>query len=217
MNYDFHIFDCDGVILNSNHIKSEAFSVALEGESPSSVDKLVKYHKENGGVSRYKKFDFYFNFINPSEDPQKKINKALELFSKFVYNNLVECDYVPGVVSYINKLKDSGSLCYVNSGGDEEELKKIFKIRGIDHLFESIKGSPISKKSNNQTIMNSLDDNMKGAFYGDSKLDYETAKEFSLDFFYISGYSEWKNPIGQFKGESENFNTILENEDITDR
>ena len=143
MTYDFHIFDCDGVILNSNRIKSEAFSAALKGENPSSVDKLIKYHKENGGVSRYKKFDYYFNSINPSKNPHKKINKALELFSKFVYNNLIECDYIPGVVSYIERLNDKGSLCFVNSGGDEEELKKIFKIRGIDHLFESIKGSPI--------------------------------------------------------------------------
>ena len=208
MTYDFHIFDCDGVILNSNHIKSEAFSIALKGESQSSVDKLIKYHKENGGLSRYKKFEFYYNSINPSNESKQKINRALELFSEFVFNNLLECDYIPGVLNYIKKLKDSGSLCYVNSGGDEEELKKIFKIRGIDHLFDLIKGSPISKKSNNQSIMDTLNGNMKGAFYGDSKLDYQTAEAFNLDFFYIYGYSEWENPCGQCKGELEDFSNF---------
>jgi hypothetical protein len=50
---------------------------------------------------------------------------------------------------------------------------------------------------------------MRGVFFGDSNLDYKTAKEFNLDFIFISGVSEWKNPSGNFVEQSEDFNKLL--------
>ena len=47
-------FDCDGVILNSNKVKTNAFyKIALE-YGDESAKKLVNYHIKNGGISRYK-------------------------------------------------------------------------------------------------------------------------------------------------------------------
>jgi beta-phosphoglucomutase-like phosphatase (HAD superfamily) len=37
-DYDFVVFDCDGVILKSNQLKSDAFAKALEGEPAASSD-----------------------------------------------------------------------------------------------------------------------------------------------------------------------------------
>tara|TARA_Y100000741_G_scaffold171713_1_gene130039 strand:- start:1694 stop:2350 length:657 start_codon:yes stop_codon:yes gene_type:complete len=216
MNYDFYIFDCDGVILNSNQIKTEAFSKALEGEPEDSIAELIEFHKENGGLSRYEKFRYYFSSINPiAEEYENNIDKALNNFKNIVFKDLISCDYIPGVISYLESIKEKGALIFVNSGGDEEELKLVFKKRGIDCLFTSIKGSPSSKKSNNESIMNSIGVNMKGVFFGDSKLDYEVAKQFGLDFILISGYSEWRNPKGKFKKQFTNFFELLEDEDFT--
>ena len=47
--YDYAIFDCDGVILNSNKIKSNAFAQSLNGESNDLVANFIEYHKQNGG------------------------------------------------------------------------------------------------------------------------------------------------------------------------
>ena len=58
--YDFFIFDCDGVILNSNSIKNFAFRLTLKNENKDLVDSFIKYHKENGGISRYEKFQHFF-------------------------------------------------------------------------------------------------------------------------------------------------------------
>ena len=55
-DYDVFIFDCDGVILDSNILKSEAFEHALTLEDKSDVERLIQYHKDNGGISRYEKF-----------------------------------------------------------------------------------------------------------------------------------------------------------------
>ena len=62
-DYDIFIFDCDGVILDSNKLKSDAFRQALEYEPEEMVEELVRYHKLNGGISRYEKFNYFYKSI----------------------------------------------------------------------------------------------------------------------------------------------------------
>ena len=45
--YDFLIFDCDGVILDSNSIKSEAFRYSLKVYPTDAVDELMDFHHQN--------------------------------------------------------------------------------------------------------------------------------------------------------------------------
>ena len=56
--YNTIIFDCDGVILNSNFKKIEAYrNAALEyGASSVQAEELVNHHIELTGISRYIKF-----------------------------------------------------------------------------------------------------------------------------------------------------------------
>ena len=52
-SYKTIIFDCDGVILNSNKIKTEAFYNVTATYGIEAANELVSYHKLNGGISRY--------------------------------------------------------------------------------------------------------------------------------------------------------------------
>ena len=54
--YKSIIFDCDGVILNSNKIKTESFRKIMIQFDQSAVKEFINYHKNNGGLSRYRKF-----------------------------------------------------------------------------------------------------------------------------------------------------------------
>ena len=63
------IFDCDGIILNSNKIKTDAFREVVSIYGKEASISLVKYHLQNGGISRYHKFNYFLN----------KIAKNLEL------------------------------------------------------------------------------------------------------------------------------------------
>ena len=62
-DYETIIFDCDGVILNSNNIKIQAFYETALIYGHDLANELVKYHIENGGISRYQKFEFSPNVI----------------------------------------------------------------------------------------------------------------------------------------------------------
>jgi len=59
LKYDYLIFDCDGVILDSNRLKSQAFADALLDEPPERIKAFVRYHKQHGGISRYEKFRYF--------------------------------------------------------------------------------------------------------------------------------------------------------------
>ena len=62
-SYQVAVFDCDGVILDTNQVKSEAFAHALSDDPPELVRSFAQYHKESGWVSRYLKFEHYFKNI----------------------------------------------------------------------------------------------------------------------------------------------------------
>ena len=50
------IFDFDGVLVESLDIKTRAFAKLFGPEGPDMAKRVVDYHLQNGGVSRYEKF-----------------------------------------------------------------------------------------------------------------------------------------------------------------
>jgi|SaaInlV_150m_DNA_4_1039716.scaffolds.fasta_scaffold09998_2 phosphoglycolate phosphatase-like HAD superfamily hydrolase len=191
--YDFFIFDCDGVILNSNKLKSEAFSESLFDEPFSLVSEFVEYHKKNGGISRYEKFRYYFEEMKNSTHPKEEAIVAIERFSLIVKKGLLECDFVPGILKFLKNVKDTNKISFVVSGSDEEELKEVFFQREIQHYFVRILGSPASKYENTNIVYELMDINRKGVFFGDSKSDFIAAKQYGMDFIFVKELSEWKD------------------------
>ena len=67
--YQTIIFDCDGVILNSNFQKIEAYrNAALNyGASKVQAEDLVEHHVQLTGISRYVKFKYFLKEIMGEE------------------------------------------------------------------------------------------------------------------------------------------------------
>ena len=65
------IFDCDGIIFNSNKIKTEAFKEVVSHYGNEAAKELVKFHVMNGGISRYKKFNYFFETIASNHNLDK--------------------------------------------------------------------------------------------------------------------------------------------------
>mgnify|MGYP005655293257 FL=1 len=85
--------------------------------------------------------------------------------------------------------------------------------RGMSIFFKKIYGSPESKIKHLKKIR--IDNAL---YFGDSYIDYVVAKEFNMDFIYISGASEWtegiefckKNKIKVFEDFNEVKNNLCE-------
>lgn len=190
---EFVIFDCDGVILDTNKIKTEAFKKTLNKYPKEKIDKLIAFHKENGGVSRKIKFEYFFNNIINDSDP-KKINNSLKKFKTISFQKLLLSRYIKGVLKFINKLKKNNIKIFIVSGAIQAELRKIFLLKNKNRYFYEILGTPKNKIDNIQIILDkySLDIN-KGIFFGDSYTDYISAKKFKIKFIFVKEKSEWTN------------------------
>lgn len=190
-DYDFFVFDCDGVILCSNQLKSSAFAAALEGEAEDDIKAFVNYHQANGGVSRYRKFAHYFENMAPRADAATALERALSKYAEIVQRDLLQCPLVPGVEELLHALKTRGAPCAVNSGGDESELHVVFEKRGLMPYFHQVLGSPKTKSQNMQLLADAGFMRGKGMMFGDSKSDFNAAAEFGLDFMFVTHESEW--------------------------
>ena len=190
--YSTIVFDCDGVILNSNKIKTDAFFNATIKYGEENAHKLVNYHIKNGGISRNKKFEVFITEILNKDLDKLLYSELLEKFSKYTLGKLMTCEVVEG----LDELKDffCNTKWLIVSGGNQSELRSTFKNRLLDTYFENgIYGSPDSKEKiltreiKNQNII------FPALYIGDSKYDYEVATKHGLDFIFISQWTEVKN------------------------
>jgi phosphoglycolate phosphatase-like HAD superfamily hydrolase len=187
--YQTLVFDCDGVILNSNKIKTQAFyDVAkVYGHEPAQI--LKDYHILNGGISRYEKFEFLLKNILQKPIETQELNKLLSNFSKEVKKALLTCEVAMNIKELRSKTENTKWL--IVSGGDQAELREVFKQRGLDSYFDGgIFGSPhakdeiLSRVTKSGLIINPT------LFLGDSKYDFIVSRQFNLDFIFVSGWTE---------------------------
>lgn len=185
------VFDCDGVILDSNRIKTDAFrSVALR-YGPDVAEALVQFHVQNGGVSRYRKFEHLLVNILGQVRDEKEVQTLARAYGECVYNELLQCDITSGLHELRKATADQAWM--VVSGGDEVELRRVFAARGLDALFDrGVHGSPATKDVILQRELSS--DNLKrpALFVGDSRYDHEAAKRAGLQFVFVHGWSEFQ-------------------------
>jgi len=203
----YFIFDYDGVVVDSVHIKTEAFVNLYKKYDKNIQSKIANFHIKNGGINRREKIKYFHkNYI------KKKINdEELEIlsnqFSKFVHNKIIKAHEVEGIYKFLNFYIKTKKL-FVNSATPESELVKIIKQRGEDVFFKHIYGSPKSKFENLTQIIE-MQNAIKSEFifFGDAKQDLEASIRSGIDFIYIK-----KNKIRLPKAKIKIF--FLKNFDI---
>lgn len=182
-NYKTILWDFDGVILNSNIIRTKGFIEIFKDFPNNYTAQLVKYHEEMGGLSRYHKIEYFFTKIVKKKIKQDEIFFYAEKYKSFILNNLVNKRFIINeTLDYIKQNRNIFSM-HIVSASDENELKQICKELELDSFFCSIHGSPTAKKEN---IMSLLKFNKlikeEVVLIGDSINDYEAAVYNKIDF-----------------------------------
>ena len=198
-NYKTIIFDCDGVVLNSNSIKTNAFYKLSKPFGDASAKTLIDYHKNNGGISRYKKFDYFVRNIisnqldkRNEEEVKKLIKKLCDEYGEIVIESLSNAEVAIGLKDLRQKTKNSDWI--IVSGGDQKELRLVFEKKNISKYFnKGIFGSPKSKYEIIEKCLYKKIIDRPAIFIGDSKLDYKVANYFGIDFVFLSDWSEFEN------------------------
>lgn len=201
MNWRYYktlVFDCDGVLLDSNKVKTRAFYIAALPYGEEAAWALVDYHVENGGISRYKKFEYFLAHILRKPDPDgQELERLLDIYADEAWKGLLACDAAEGLAALRDKTAASRWL--VASGGNQAEIRRLFALRNLDHYFDGgIFGSPDNKDQILQREIQKGNIQKPAVFLGDSKYDHKAASRADLDFIFIRGWSEFSGWRGFF-------------------
>lgn len=138
------VFDFDGVIVESGDIKTEAFQ-ELFAAYPEHLPAIKRYHLDNLGVSRFKKFAWiYQNLLHQPFDTGEKIRLG-DRFSAIVFQKVCETPFVPGAREALEALGRAGVHMAIASGTPQDELDRIVDARGLRRFFAEVHGSPTEK------------------------------------------------------------------------
>ena len=190
-HFDIVIFDCDGVILDSNALKSQAFEQTLQrqGIEEPIIREFLTYHHTHGGISRYKKFEELLKrWLNnwPNEQVYQQLlsdysNLCVQLYQQSVYTR--------GALALIQSLHKAGKKLYVASGSDEQELRQVFAQKDLDQYFEAIYGSPKTKSEIVADLVNRHAES-RCLMIGDAISDLKAAQQAGISFRGMLGYSD---------------------------
>ena len=189
-DYPIIVLDCDGVILDSNQLKSDAMGEAVSDYGEDLTRRFVRYHREHGGISRYAKFETFLRDM-AKDWSADRYDYLLDRLSKLVREKLLSVPYTAGAEAFLARAA-RGSRLYIVSGGDQQELVWAFGQRGSAHYFDAILGSPTAKQAHCDSIRQTLDPGTRVLFIGDSRLDHEAARASDFDFLFLSGYTEFE-------------------------
>ncbi|MES2719739.1 MAG: HAD family hydrolase [Pseudomonadota bacterium] len=191
-HYNTLVFDCDGVILNSNKIKTHAFYLAALPYGEGAAQAMIAYHVANGGLSRYHKFAYFLDEIVRSKASDYELQILLDTYASYVRDELLYCEIAPG----LNELREHSkhSRWLIVSGGDQIELNDVFAVRGLTEFFDGgIFGSPDTKDDILSRECQSGHVRQPALFLGDSKYDYQAADRAGLDFIFLSDWTDIEN------------------------
>lgn len=176
------IFDFDGVICESVHIKTDAFYEMYLPYGEEIAHKVKKYHINHGGMSRYDKFKHYENeFLGKELTSQKLKDLSLE-FSSLVKEKVITAPFVEGALEFLQE-HSQNYKCFIVSATPMEEIKEIAKEKNIDQYFQSIYGSQKSKIEWGKYILDTYKIKANETlFIGDAKSDYNAAIENKMHF-----------------------------------
>lgn len=175
------ILDFDGVVVESQDIKTKAFRLLFENY-PEKLQSIVAYHKQNMGISRYVKFrHIYKNMLKQNLSNKKEIELG-KRFSQIVVEEVLNAPFVSGAIRFLNN-NIAKYLFFIVSGTPEKELRGIVRKRRIGKFFKEIFGSPKQKANAIKDILRRYQFNKEEVvFIGDAGSDKNAAKEVGVNF-----------------------------------
>ena len=189
--YKTIVFDCDGVVLNSNQTKIDAyFAVAKKmGGSDAQAQAFVDNHVAKGSFPRNGKIEYYLTEIVKQPVTETTMQQYMLAFEDVLDVTLMQCEIAAGLDAL--KAATPQAKWMLLSGGDQAELRRVFPKRDLAHLFEAgIFGGPntkddvLSREKTNGNLQ------LPALFVGDSKYDHQAASRAGLQFVFLSDWTE---------------------------
>ncbi len=177
------LFDFDGVIIDSMAVREFGFRKIFKQFPKEKIDKLIEFHYENGGMSRFLKIQHFFNQILGQNISDDEVLKYADKFSELMKNELVKKSYlISQTVDFIKNNYKKYNL-HIVSGSEENELNFLVQKLDLKEYFISVHGSPTPKNILVQNLLkkNNYQQN-ETILIGDSINDFEASQFNNIKF-----------------------------------
>jgi phosphoglycolate phosphatase-like HAD superfamily hydrolase len=173
------VFDFDGVIVDSNKIKYDAFFAIWSGH-------VSKYRVKESlliGGDRTKVIGRLYESSDKSSHIDYKLEHLVNKYSKIVHEEILKIGVSKNVLNF---LMNTNKKIFINSATPQIELIQLCNDLKINQYFAGIFGSPKSKKANFNIIFDNYNTTFEQiAFFGDMQSDQDVADEMNIDFYKI--------------------------------
>lgn len=188
------VFDCDGVLLDSNELKTACFREVLEaaGYDAGDIARFVEFQRASFGMSRYRLFEALLDWELAVRPPLDR-DDLLARYAEALGGRYTSCAATPGMRDVVAALAADIPV-YIVSGSDQAELRGVMAERGDASMFRLILGSPTNKFDNLTLVLEDLariapTDPRDVVFVGDAEADMTAARKAGMGFVYMDGFS----------------------------
>ncbi len=176
------VFDFDGVLIDSNHIKREAYFQVFR-HLPGSTGIVEQCLREHAHGDRREVITAIIEKIESAEIRRPALlSQYVEAYAQVCDEQIPRCAEQPGASAMLPLLA-AGFPLFINSATPRQPLERYVALRGWTHHFKGVYGRPASKVANFETIARQEQlraDTM--LFIGDSALDAQAARLFGCAF-----------------------------------
>ena len=200
------LWDFDGVILNSMKIRDWGFEQIFKNYNQELIEKLLVFHRKNGGLSRYVKIRYFFEELLGESITEEVVQEYAAKFSVLMRKELTNSkNLILDSVKFIENNYENYNF-HIVSGSDQEELRFLCKELKIKKYFKSINGSPIHKNILVQNLISRNNYKMaETCLIGDSVNDFDAAVSNNISFYAYNSIYLKNNSIGTYIKELSNY------------
>ena len=181
MRYHYALFDFDGTVADTKEGILKAADYALRHYGiTADRESLMRFV----GPTLWYSFENFFGFS--PEKAEEAVRYYREYYSE---KGIYEASLYEYTASTLERLKGAGVKCAIGSSKNEIFVKRALSHFGIDDLFDAVIGStPSGEHSSKYELIGLLaetlgiEDLSQGVYIGDSKSDYEGARQRGIDF-----------------------------------
>jgi phosphoglycolate phosphatase-like HAD superfamily hydrolase len=175
------ISDFDGVILESNDLKTRAFEAVFAG-FPEHAGAMMAYHHAHVSDSRFAKFRHFVTVCLGRSEDDPLVDQLAAAFSAEMLRQIDACPLVPGALPFLVRAHAALPV-FLASVTPQDELDVILQRRGLAEYFTRVYGCPPWSKVAAVTDIVSAFGGSEGVlFIGDSAGDQRAALEAGVEF-----------------------------------
>ena len=177
------VFDFDGTLVNSNHIKTQGFYDVIE--SSAFQRNLMSSILESNPGDRSQIFIEFLSRLPEVKpiDLDNAVSLLVKKYSDYVDELVINAPEIQGAESLLSVLKQKKKNIVLSSATPESNLKKIISRKGWDKYFDDIFGMPRYKKDTLLYVLKKYDVSKKDVFVvGDGVDDRLSAENIGCTF-----------------------------------